>query len=59
MESKIEKELYHNLDEFVRDVQLIVDNCRSYNLENTQYYKCACMLEDFFKSRMRARQFKE
>lgn len=56
---KIEKELYHTLDEFVADVQLVVDNCRIYNNESTQYYKCANLLEEYFKSRLRARQYRD
>lgn len=59
MESKIEKGMYICLDDFVRDLQLVVDNCKVYNQESTQYHKCALLLEEFFKNRLKIRQFKE
>jgi hypothetical protein len=59
MDSKIERGVYTSLDEFVRDLQLVVDNCKLYNQESTQYHKCALLLEEYFKSRLKMRQFKE
>ncbi|EMC98940.1 hypothetical protein BAUCODRAFT_31218 [Baudoinia panamericana UAMH 10762] len=45
MESKLDKDQYETVDDFVRDVLLIVRNCKRYNLENTPYAKAATKLE--------------
>lgn len=45
MESKLEKDQYENVEDFVRDLLLIVRNCKRYNAENTPYAKAANKLE--------------
>jgi len=41
---------YTNKEMFIADFQLIVDNCRKYNLPTTTYYRCAASVEaHFFK----------
>jgi len=57
MDIKLEKDEYIDLDSFKYDVQLIFDNCRFYNQEHTIYYKCANLLEEYFHSRLKAKQF--
>ena len=45
MESKLEKDQYENVEDFVKDVLLIVRNCKRYNAETTPYAKAASKLE--------------
>jgi histone acetyltransferase len=45
MESKLEKDQYENVDDFVKDVLLLVRNCKRYNAETTPYAKAANKLE--------------
>lgn len=52
MEHKLETNQYKTTEEFIADVQLIFDNCRSYNPETTIYHKCATKLEKYFKEQL-------
>lgn len=45
MEQKLEKDQYEVVEDFVKDVLLIVRNCKRYNAENTPYAKAANKLE--------------
>lgn len=45
MESKLEKDQYENVEDFVKDVLLLVRNCKRYNAETTPYAKAANKLE--------------
>ena len=45
MESKLDKDQYEKVDDFVRDVLLLVRNCKRYNAETTPYAKAANRLE--------------
>ena len=47
MEEKLEKDCYSSPEEFVKDAQLIYDNCRQYNPDTTTYVKSANKLEKF------------
>ena len=49
MERRLQSRHYTSLDEFVRDMQLVFDNCRLYNQETTPYYKCANTVERDFR----------
>ena len=53
MDSKLEKDAYKDIEDFIRDFDLIISNCRLYNSENTPYSKCAKNLDTFFKQKMR------
>ncbi|KAJ1978224.1 histone acetyltransferase [Dimargaris verticillata] len=53
LESNVEAEMYPTMKEFRIDTQKIFDNCRTYNAENTVYYKCACRLERYFKDKLK------
>ncbi|KAL4097581.1 hypothetical protein QTP88_022332 [Uroleucon formosanum] len=44
---------YKNLTEFIRDMIKIFDNCRYYNPRESQFYKCAEILEQFFVSKLK------
>lgn len=45
MESKLERDQYETVEDFVKDVLLIVRNCKRYNAETTPYAKAANKLE--------------
>jgi histone acetyltransferase len=45
MEQKLENDQYEAVEEFVKDVLLVVRNCKRYNAENTPYAKAANKLE--------------
>jgi histone acetyltransferase len=49
MGEKLESGKYANLEEFVDDAQLIFDNCRFYNIEDSMWCKHANRLEKAFK----------
>ena len=49
MGEKLESGKYGNLEEFVDDAQLIFDNCRYYNVEDSMWCKHANRLEKAFK----------
>lgn len=45
MESKLDKDQYESVEDFVRDLLLLVRNCKRYNAETTPYAKAANKLE--------------
>lgn len=45
MEQKLEKDQYESVEDFIKDVLLIVRNCKRYNAETTPYAKAANKLE--------------
>ena len=49
MGEKLEAGKYASLEEFVDDAQLIFDNCRFYNVEDSMWCKHANRLEKAFK----------
>ena len=53
MEHKLDTNQYHDMDAFLDDAQLIFDNCRQYNPQDTVYHKCAIRLEKYMKERMK------
>ncbi|OSD06821.1 Bromodomain-domain-containing protein [Trametes coccinea BRFM310] len=53
MEHKLETNQYTDVDAFLDDAQLIIDNCRTYNPEDTVYHKCATKLERYMRDRMK------
>ncbi|ONH69349.1 Histone acetyltransferase GCN5 [Cyberlindnera fabianii] len=53
MEQKLENDHYGTMEEFVYDARLVFNNCRSYNGDNTTYYKNANKLEKFFNSKLK------
>jgi Bromodomain len=52
MDLNLEKDEFKEIEEFIRDFNLIISNCRLYNSENTPYSKCAKNLDTFFKQKM-------
>ncbi|RKP34928.1 hypothetical protein BJ085DRAFT_22556 [Dimargaris cristalligena] len=52
LESNVEAEMYPTMEEFSKDVRKVFRNCKSYNAENTIYYKCAVKLEKFFDDKL-------
>jgi histone acetyltransferase len=53
LDQNVETDVYQTMEEFIRDVQKIFDNCRVYNAEATNYARCANRLERYFKERLR------
>jgi histone acetyltransferase len=51
MELKLESNLYPTMAEFLYDANLIFQNCRQYNPENSTYVKNANKLERYMKER--------
>ena len=45
---------YDNIEAFIDDVMLVFNNCRAYNQEHTPYYKCANVLESYFRDRIKS-----
>ena len=45
MEQKLENDQYEAVEDFIKDVLLVVRNCKRYNAENTPYAKAANKLE--------------
>ncbi len=54
METKMENNQYDDLDSFLKDAQLIFDNCRQYNGLSSSYGKLATKLEKFLKDNLQA-----
>lgn len=52
MMSKLKNNEYKYMENFVRDVNLMVNNCFAYNGKDTQYYKCAQMLLEHFNKKL-------
>ncbi|KAI8642348.1 hypothetical protein BD408DRAFT_416655 [Parasitella parasitica] len=53
LDENVESDVYRTMEEFIRDVYKIFDNCRAYNAEATNYTRCANRLERYFKERLR------
>ena len=53
LDENVETDVYQTMDQFIRDVQKVFDNCRVYNAESTNYARCANRLERYFKERLR------
>ena len=50
MEKKLEsRKNYRDKDAFIKDVQLIFENAKTYNKPNTIYYRYALNLEEYIK----------
>ena len=54
MEHKLDTNQYTDTDVFLDDAQLVFDNCRAYNPEDTVYHKCATRLEKYMRDQMKA-----
>jgi len=44
---------YASRSSFIADAQLIFDNCRLFNPSDSDYYKCANVMENFFYNKLR------
>jgi histone acetyltransferase len=56
MEYKLENNHYANVEEFLRDAQLMFNNCRQYNGSNSTYTTQANRLEKALDRIMKARK---
>lgn len=53
LEERVDADLYKNVDDFETDMQKIFDNCKKYNDDSSNYYKCAVKLEKFCKEKLK------
>ncbi|OCH92323.1 Bromodomain-domain-containing protein [Obba rivulosa] len=58
MEHKLDTNQYPNIDAFLADAQLVFDNCRTYNPDDSIYHKNATKLERFLKDQLKVYQLK-
>lgn len=52
MDQRLNAHYYTTREQFERDVNLIVSNCKEYNDRSTSYYKCATVVEEMFRKVM-------
>ncbi len=53
MEQKLVRGQYIFLSDFVKDVTKIFDNCRCFNSNDSEFYKCAEVLEAAFVQKLK------
>ncbi|XP_054160935.1 nucleosome-remodeling factor subunit BPTF-like [Oppia nitens] len=53
VESRINRENYESLAQFIGDITKMFDNCRYYNARNSPFFQCAEQLEAFFVSKIK------
>ncbi|XP_047136473.1 histone acetyltransferase KAT2A isoform X2 [Hydra vulgaris] len=53
MEERLEKKYYTLKKLFVADMSRIFSNCRTYNGPDTEYYKCAGVVERYFLTKLK------
>uniref|UniRef100_A0A2S2Q1D7 Nucleosome-remodeling factor subunit n=1 Tax=Sipha flava TaxID=143950 RepID=A0A2S2Q1D7_9HEMI len=49
----VANKMYKTLTDFIRDMIKVFDNCRYYNPRESQFYKCAEILEQFFVAKLK------
>ena len=59
MELKLDTNQYPNIEAFLADAQLVFDNCRTYNPDDSIYHKNATKLEKFLKEQLKLYQLKK
>ena len=53
MSEKLKAKHYSNKEIFIADLRLIFANCRGFNAPDTEYYKCADVLEEYVNNELR------
>ena len=53
MSDRLDNNYYSTKKLFVADMSRIFANCRTYNGPDTEYYRCAGVVERFFQSKMK------
>lgn len=53
MSERLKSRYYTTRKLFMADMQRIFTNCREYNPPESEYYKCASLLEKFFYSKIK------
>jgi histone acetyltransferase len=48
--TRVKEKKYASREQFLRDVNVIFDNCRKYNAPTTVYVKCADELQKFLRA---------
>ena len=54
VQRRVDARQYAHLEDFVKDVMKIFDNCRYYNPPSSSFYRCAEGLESCFVEKLRA-----
>ncbi|CAL1541773.1 unnamed protein product [Lymnaea stagnalis] len=54
VEAKLNSKAYHKLNDFMKDITKIFDNCRLYNPVDTAYFQCAEVVETYFAQKVKA-----
>jgi len=52
--NKVELRLYGSVNDFVKDVTKMFDNCRYYNAPTTPFFRCAEVLEIYFVEKLKS-----
>lgn len=52
--NKVDFKQYQSVNDFVKDVTKMFDNCRYYNAPNTAFYRCAEVLEIYFVEKLKS-----
>lgn len=52
MSGKVERSEYSGIGEFIDDVRLMLSNCFRYNGKDTQYHKCAQIVQEHFGKKL-------
>ena len=53
MEERLEKKYYSFKKLFIADMSRIFANCRTYNGPDTEYYRCAGVVERYFLTKLK------
>ena len=53
MSERLRNRYYFHKRLFIADMTRMVTNCRAYNSPETEYYKCANVIEKFFHTKMK------
>ncbi|KAH8921088.1 Bromodomain-containing protein [Atractiella rhizophila] len=53
LEWRLDQNSYSDMEGYLRDIQLIFDNCRAYNAETSNYVKNANKLEKFLREKVK------
>lgn len=53
MTERLKARYYIHRHLFIADMHRMITNCRSYNEPDTEYYKCANVLEKYFNTKMK------
>ena len=53
MSERLKSKYYRNKHLLIADMKRMFSNCRTYNDADTEYHKCANILETFFQTKLK------